>query len=279
MKGTLIVCPTPIGNLEDITLRAVRMLQEADVIAAEDTRHTLKLLNHLGIKKPMISYHEHNEKVRTQYILDLLCEGKTVVLVSDAGTPGISDPGRVVIAAAIEQEYNVTVLPGANAAICALVLSGLDTERFVFEGFLPTASKERKERLEDLKTEQRTVLIYEAPHRIGKTLIELEVVLGNRQAAVVREISKIHEEVRRSTLALLAEFYRDHEVKGELVIAIEGDHDVKDRLADMTDAEQVIKGFLSQGMSRKDAVKEAARILKLPKNELYRTAFQGNDEE
>ncbi|MHB1316119.1 MAG: 16S rRNA (cytidine(1402)-2'-O)-methyltransferase [Christensenellales bacterium] len=279
MNGTLYVCATPIGNLEDITLRAIRILREADVIAAEDTRHTVKLLNHLGIKKPMISYHEHNERERTDEILALLAQGKDVALVSDAGLPGISDPGQVVIAAAIENNCNITVLPGANAALCALVLSGLDSARFVFEGFLPVAAKERKERLQALKSESRTVVFYEAPHRIGKTLRELADCFGDRQGAIVREISKIHEETLRMTLEKLAELYVEKEAKGEFVLVVEGAGENKEPPTDMEDARNVVKGFLACGMSKKDAVKETARILHISRNELYNAVARNREEE
>ena len=279
MNGTLYVCATPIGNLEDITLRAIRVLQEVDFIAAEDTRHTLKLLNHLDIKKPMISYHEHNEKVRTEEILNLLSAGKNIALVSDAGMPGISDPGQVVIAAVIERQMNVTVLPGANAVLSALVLSGLDSSRFVFEGFLPLPAKERKERLQALKAEPRTIVLYEAPHRIGKTLSELAGYFGERQAAIVREISKIHEETLRMTLWQLAKEYEEKEPKGEFVIVIQGAVDTDKPVLDVTDAQEMIKVFLAQGMSQKDAVKEAAQRLHLPKNAVYNHVLKRKTEE
>jgi len=198
--GTLYLCPTPIGNLEDITLRALKILKRVDFIAAEDTRVTVKLLNHYEIKTPLISYHEHNQRQKGPEIIQLLLNGKNVALVTDAGTPGISDPGEDLVKLAVAEEIPVVPLPGAVAAICALVASGLSTERFVFEGFLPRKPKDRNQRLRLIATEPRTIVFYEAPHRILKTLEYLREALGNRKISVAREITKLHEEFFRGTI-------------------------------------------------------------------------------
>ena len=194
-KGKLYICPTPIGNLEDITLRTLRILKEVDLIGAEDTRHTIKLLNHFEIKTPLTSYHEHNERDKAKELIDKLLEGKNIGLVSDAGMPGISDPGHEVIKMAIEKSIEIFVLPGATASITALVASGLDTRRFVFEGFLSSKKKERREELENLKSEARTIIIYESPHRLLDSLKDILEILGNRKLSIAREITKLHEEI------------------------------------------------------------------------------------
>jgi len=273
-KGMLYICATPIGNLEDITYRAVRMLQECDAVACEDTRQTVKLLNHLNIKKPMISYHKYNETSRSQEIIKRLENGEKIVLVSDAGMPGISDPGFVAVSQARENGYPVSVLPGASAGICALVLSGMPCDRFVFEGFLPTENKALKKRLEALKTEERTVILYESPHRLKKTLKILFEALGERAIALTRELTKIHEECVVTTLAECEELLQDKEARGEYVLILHGVKPEQDLdFAQQSIQEQVLK-LMKSGMNKKDAVKETARLRNLPKNAVYQQTLE-----
>ncbi len=221
-KGVLYLCPTPIGNLEDITLRALKVLKEADYIAAEDTRVTIKLLNHYEIKGNLISYHEHNKRQKGPELISLLSEGKTIALVTDAGTPGISDPGEDLVKEAIDAGIRVIPLPGAVAAICALIASGLSAERFVFEGFLPRKTKERKERLSELSQEKRTMILYEAPHRIKDTLKDIKKALGNRQMVVAREITKMYEEFFRGSVDQVIDWFSKKPPRGEMVLVIDG---------------------------------------------------------
>ena len=283
--GILYLCPTPIGNLEDITLRALKILNEVDYIAAEDTRVTLKLLNHFNIKTPLISYHEHNKKSQGPRLISLLQEGKNIALVTDAGTPGISDPGEDLVKDAIKAGINIVPLPGAIAAICALVASGLSTERFVFEGFLPKKNQDRDRRLFELATEQRTIIFYEAPHRIIKTLKVLKDTFGNRKAAVAREMTKIHEEFARGTLEDLIQRFIDVKPKGEMVIVVEGAK--KDLNSDRgqpapflenelsseelkSKLQAMFKENISQGYAKNQALRKAAKELGLSRNEAYR---------
>ena len=218
--GTLYIVATPIGNLEDITLRAIKILKEVDLIAAEDTRHTLKLLNHLEISKPLMSYHRHNEDVKTDILIKELKQGKQIALVSDAGTPGICDPGEEVIKKCIEEEIPIVPIPGACAMINALICSGLDTKEFVFIGFLPLNKKNRKEKLEEIKNTTKTMILYEAPHKLETTLKDLKGMIGNRKIVLARELTKIHEEYIRENIDVLIE--RAKELKGEIVLLIEG---------------------------------------------------------
>lgn len=273
--GTLYICATPIGNLEDITLRVLRTLREVDYIAAEDTRHTLKLLNHYGIAKPLISYHEHNQRERGQQIIELLIQGCNVALVSDSGMPGISDPGIPLIALARERGIPVTVVPGPTACISALVLSGMDASRFVFEGFLPKNKKDRDARLGQLKEEERTVILYEAPHRLTSTLEDLLSKLGNRRIAVVRELTKVHEEVLVLELERMLQHFKQHSPKGEMVLILEGlnRQDIKNDAWDMS-IEEHIKQYMSNGFDKKEAIKQVAKVRGLPKNEVYKHAIE-----
>ncbi len=222
MSGTLYLCATPIGNLEDITFRVLRTLKEADLIAAEDTRHTIKLLNHFEIKTPMTSYHEFNKVEKARYLVEQLKTGINIALVTDAGTPGISDPGEELVKQCYEAGIRVTSLPGPAACITALTLSGLSTRRFCFEAFLPSDKKEKQQILEELKQETRTMILYEAPHRLVKTLGELREVLGNRSITLCRELTKKYEEAWQTTLDKALERYEDEEPKGECVIVIKG---------------------------------------------------------
>ena len=269
-KGCLYLCATPIGNLDDITLRALRILKEADYIAAEDTRHTLKLLNHYDISKPLISYHEHNRMEKGPEIIELVRQGKKVALVSDAGMPGISDPGADLVKMAYEAGVSVTVVPGPSAALSALVLSSLPTRRFAFEGFLPRERKQRRERIQMLQTEQRTVIIYEAPHRIKALLRDMLDVLGSRRIAIVRELTKIYEEVMIMSLQEAVEYYDGRTPKGEFVLVLEGAQpDTMDRDFSHLSIKDHLREYISAGMSKKEAVKQVARDRKIPKSQVY----------
>ena len=222
MAGTLFLCATPIGNLEDMTFRAVRILKEVDMIAAEDTRNSIKLLNHFEIRTPMTSYHEYNKIEKGHKLVDMLLDGKDIALITDAGTPGISDPGEELVRMCYEAGVTVTSVPGAAACITALILSGLSTRRFAFEAFLPSDKKERREVLDQLAGETRTMIIYEAPHRLLKTLRELLEHLGNRRITVCRELTKKHETAFTTTLEEACAYYDENEPKGECVLVIEG---------------------------------------------------------
>ena len=259
MSGTLYVVGTPIGNLGDFSPRAQETLAQADFIAAEDTRVTLKLLNHFGIKKPMVSYFEHNKYQRGEIICDRIEQGETCALVSDAGMPAISDPGEMLVAQCAQRGIPVVVVPGPSAVVAALAVSGLPTGRFTFEGFLSTAKKSRREHLEEVRSERRTMVFYEAPHKLASTLEDMLAAWGNRRIALVREISKIHEEVRRTTLEEAARYYRENTPKGEFVLVIEGAP--KEEAVDMTieDAVAFARELMEQGHSAADAAKQAAK--------------------
>lgn len=274
--GTLYLCATPIGNLEDITLRVLRILEEVDVIAAEDTRQTIKLLNHFEIKTPLTSYHEHNKYQKTSILVKELLEGKDIALVTDAGTPAISDPGAELALAAYEAGVTVTSLPGASAVITALTLSGLSTRRFAFEGFLPQDKKERTRVLENLKRTTYTTVFYEAPHRLIKTLETIaEVIPGGRNIAVCRELTKKHETVMQSTLEEALAYFRTHEPKGEFVFVLEGadagelEREEQKKWEDVPLAEHM-EQYMSQGMQRKEAMKLVAKDRGMTKNQVYK---------
>lgn len=255
----IYLCPTPIGNLEDITQRAVRILNECDAVYAEDTRRTLQLLNHLGIKKPVFSCHEHNERQKAKEIVSRSALGETIAVVSDAGMPGISDPGAAVVAAAIEAGEPFTVLPGPSAAVTAAVLSGLDCARFVFEGFLPREKREREQRVKGLACEQRTVILYESPFRIGDTLRELSEQLGeSRRAAVCRELTKLYEECARGTLGELTERFLEG-TKGECVIVLAGAEKAAEEEVDLERMLVQMEGAIRSGERAKDAAKRIAK--------------------
>nr|WP_122011998.1 16S rRNA (cytidine(1402)-2'-O)-methyltransferase [Maliibacterium massiliense] len=270
--GQLALCATPIGNMGDITLRALEALRACDVVAAEDTRQTVKLLNHYGIKKPLFAYHEHNKKGAGQALLAMLAQGKYVVLVSDAGMPGISDPGSDLVRAAAQEGHAVTLLPGACAALTALVLSGLDTSRFAFEGFLPVKGKERAAMLDVLRGERRTVILYEAPHKLLRTLQDLYAALGDRPIALARELTKLHEEVLRTRLGEAVAYYSVHAPRGEYVLVLEGASELAQDV--QSDLESVVRGLLAQGLGTKGAAKEAARLLSIPTSEAYQMALR-----
>lgn len=274
-KGKLYLVPTPIGNLKDITLRGLETLKEADFIAAEDTRQTLKLLNHFNIKKPLISYHKYNEQVKSDKIIELLIEGKIVALVSDAGTPGISDPGSVIVQRCIEKMINFEVLPGATAITTALVYSGLDTTKFLFRGFLPRENKDRKIITDELLNAQETLIFYEAPHRLLDTLTYLLDVFGNRNIAVCRELTKIYEEIYRGSLKETIEYFVKNKPRGEFVIVLEGKRleEIKDEKReewiDLSIEEHIVK-YIKDGISKKEAIKLVAKDRELPKSEVYK---------
>lgn len=274
MSGTLYVVGTPIGNLGDFSPRAQETLAQADFIAAEDTRVTLKLLNHFGIKKPMVSYFEHNKYQRGEIICDRIEQGETCALVSDAGMPAISDPGEMLVAQCAQRGIPVVVVPGPSAVVAALAVSGLPTGRFTFEGFLSTAKKSRREHLEEVRSERRTMVFYEAPHKLASTLEDMLVAWGNRRIALVREISKIHEEVRRTTLEEAARYYRENTPKGEFVLVIEGAP--KEEAVDMTieDAVAFARELMEQGHSAADAAKQAAQASSFKKGQIYRLLME-----
>ncbi|WP_417203535.1 16S rRNA (cytidine(1402)-2'-O)-methyltransferase [Acetoanaerobium sticklandii] len=269
----LYVCPTPIGNLEDITLRTIRTLEEVDYIAAEDTRHTIKLLNHLNIKKPLISLHEHNEAFKSKELIELITSGHDIALVSDAGMPGISDPGEKLIKQCIESEVEVVTLPGPSAFITALVNSGLDTSRFTFIGFLDRNNKTRKETIESLKARQETLIFYEAPHRIEKTISELFEILGDRKIVIARELTKKYEQYIRTSLKSLSEDFSMLEHRGEMVIILEGAIEEVEPEINKEDVEKRIKELLLQDLSTKEVAKQIAIEYKIKKNDAYALAL------
>lgn len=275
MAGTLYLCATPIGNLEDITYRVLRTLKEVDLIAAEDTRNSIKLLNHFEIDTPMTSYHEYNKFDKGRVLVDKLLEGQNIALITDAGTPAISDPGEELVRMAHEAGITVTSLPGACACVTALTLSGLPTRRFAFEAFLPADKKERRQILESLANETRTIIVYEAPHHLLKTLKDLADTLGNRKVTVCRELTKKHETVFLTTFVEAIEFYTENEPKGECVMVIEGksfDAIAEDDKAEWTklNVEEHMKIYLDQGMDKKDAMKAVAKDRGVSKQEIYK---------
>lgn len=272
--GKLYLCATPIGNLDDITLRVLDTLKNVDLIAAEDTRHSIKLLNHFQIKTPMTSYHEYNKVEKARYLVDQMKKGVTVALVTDAGTPGISDPGEELVRQCHEAGIPLTSLPGPAACITALTISGLPTRRFCFEAFLPTDKKERQWILEELKKETRTIIVYEAPHHLVRTLSELAAALGERNITVCRELTKRYEEAFRTTFSGALEFYKENEPKGECVVVIEGksfdqvNREKQQEFEEMT-VEEHMELYLSQGMDKKEAMKRVAKDRGISKREVY----------
>lgn len=271
--GTLYVVGTPIGNLEDMTFRAVRILQSVDAIAAEDTRHTGKLLEHFQIKTPQVSYHEHNRNERLPELLTQLSEGKSIALVTDAGVPGISDPGYELVKACLEAGIQVVPIPGANAAITGLSAAGLPTDRFAFEGFLPASGKDRKMRLESLQAESRTLIFYEAPHRIRVTLQDLADFLGkNRGITLARELTKMHEEFWRGSIEQAIAYYTQHEPKGEFTLVVAGAELEMPVLSEEALKEELQK-IMDEGVSRSQASRQLAQLTKLPRRQLYQLAL------
>jgi len=275
MPGMLYLVPTPIGNLSDISIRCRETLEQADFIAAEDTRVSLKLLNHLGIKKSLVSYYEHNKTFKGNVIVERILAGETCALVSDAGSPAISDPGEDLVKQCAEAGITVCAIPGPCAAITALSISGQSTGRFTFEGFLSTAKKSRKEHLDSLINEQRTMIFYEAPHKLLNTLEDMAAAFGgDRPISLCRELTKLHEEVIRTTLAGAVELYNNQPPKGEYVLVVAGAVPAVAESATAEDAAKRVKELMDGGMSRKDAVKQTAQELNLPKNAVYDAALE-----
>ena len=278
-KGTLYLCATPIGNLEDMTFRAVRILKEVDVIAAEDTRNSVKLLNHFDIHTPMTSYHEFNKIDKGQYLVKRLLKGENIALITDAGMPGISDPGEELVRMCRDAGVPVTAVPGACACVTALVISGRPTRRFCFEAFLPTDKKERRAVLEELKTETRTSIIYEAPHRLVKTLQELLNELGDRKITVCKELTKKHETGFETTLKEAVPYYEQNEPRGEYVLVLEGcsrqqmEQEAQDAWKEMSLGDHM-KLYEEQGMNRKDAMKQVAKDRGVGKREIYQALLE-----
>ena len=269
MNGKLYIVATPIGNLEDITLRALKILKEVDIIAAEDTRQTLKLLNHFVISKPLISYHRHNEEIKSNILIEKLKKGENIALVSDAGTPGICDPGEEVIKKAIEEKIDVIPIPGACAMINALIASGVDTKEFCFLGFLPLNKKLRKEKIEEIKNSEKTIIIYEAPHKMKNTLEDLKEILKNRKIVLARELTKIHEEFIRKNIEELLEDVNN--LKGEMILIIEGaeqEKSVENELNSLS-LEDHYKYYEKQGFNKKEIIKKIAKDRNVNKNDIY----------
>jgi len=274
MAGKLYLCATPIGNLEDITFRVLRTLKEVDLIAAEDTRNSIKLLNHFEIKTPMTSYHEYNKIDKAYQLVDKMREGKNIALITDAGTPGISDPGEDLVRICYEEGIEVTSLPGPAACVTALTMSGLATRRFAFEAFLPRDKKERAQVLEQLKNETRTMILYEAPHHLVKTLEELQSVLGNRKIAVCRELTKRYEEKMLSTISDMLNFYKENEPRGEYVLVLEGKSfeelaEEEQKTWEAMTLEEHMAVYENQGIARKEAMKLVAKDRGISKRDVY----------
>nr|WP_297873151.1 16S rRNA (cytidine(1402)-2'-O)-methyltransferase [uncultured Blautia sp.] len=279
MSGMLYLCATPIGNLEDITYRVLRILKEVDLIAAEDTRNSIKLLNHFEIKTPMTSYHEYNKYEKGRYLVEQMQEGKNIALITDAGTPGISDPGEELVAMCYEAGIPVTSLPGPAACITALTISGLPTRRFAFEAFLPSDKKERAVILEELKRETRTIILYEAPHRLVKTLEELSEKLGDRKIALCRELTKKHETVFRGSLLEAVSWYKENPPKGECVMVLEGrsreemEQEARQQWEDMP-LQAHMEHYMSQGIDKKEAMKLVAKDRGISKRDVYQALLK-----
>lgn len=271
MNGKIYLVATPIGNLEDITLRALRILKEVDLIAAEDTRHTLGLLNHFEISKPLISYYKQNEKTKSEVLIQKALEGQNIAVVSDAGTPGISDPGEEIVKKAIENNIEIVPIPGACAFVNALIASGLNTREFCFIGFLSAVKKEKKEKLEEIKYETKTIILYEAPHKLKDTLELILEVLGDRNIVLAKEITKIHEEYIRDTVSNIVD--RIDQIKGEFVILIEGSKeskkDIQQNQINEKTLEEHYKMYEDQGFEKKDIIKKIAKDRNVSKNEIY----------
>ncbi|WP_312695408.1 16S rRNA (cytidine(1402)-2'-O)-methyltransferase [Caproiciproducens sp.] len=274
MSGKLMVVGTPIGNLSDFSPRAAETLREADFIAAEDTRVTLKLLNHFGIKKPMVSYFEHNKRERGDVICARIEAGETCALVSDAGMPAISDPGELLVSQCAERGIQVLVVPGPSAVVSALAVSGLPTGRFTFEGFLSVSKKSRREHLEEVKNETRTMIFYEAPHKLSSTLNDMLAAWGDRRIALVRELTKIHEEVVRTTLSEAAARYADGSAKGEFVLVIAGAPQKERTRFTLEDGFAMAKDLMGNGLSASDAAKQAAAETGFKKGEIYKAILK-----
>ena len=276
--GELYLVATPIGNLGDITLRGIEILKSADLIAAEDTRQTLKLLNHFEIKKPLISYHEHNKKEAGQKLISKLKEGQRIALVSDAGTPGVSDPGEDIVSLCIEEGIDVFACPGPVAGIYALTVSGLPTDKFVFEGFIEREGKKRREDLSRIKSETKTMILYEAPHRLQKTLSDLYEAIGNRKIAICRELTKKHEEILRLSLSEAINHYREKSPKGEYVLILQGltkeeiEKEKEEKYEHLSIKDHILE-YIDKGNSKKEAIKLVAKERNIPKSDVYKESL------
>lgn len=279
MNGKLYLCATPIGNLGDVSARCLEVLESVDLVAAEDTRRTLQLLNHFEISKPLTSYHEHNKREKGGYIISLLKDGKNVALVSDAGTPAISDPGEDLVGLCIENGIEATSIPGPVAGINALILSGLPTRRFAFEGFLSVNKRHRREHLAGVKDDTHTLIFYEAPHKLKNTLADMQSVFGaNRKIALARELTKVHEEIIRCTIGEAVEYYSENNPRGEYVLVIEGAKEAEteeEAFWDKLSITEHVEKYIAEGMSSKDAVKKAAEDRGLPKRDVYNEYHRG----
>lgn len=275
-SGKLYICATPIGNLEDITIRVLNTLKDVDLIAAEDTRHTIKLLNHFEISKPLTSYHEHNKIKKGPQLIDKLKEGHKIALVSDAGMPGISDPGEDIIKLCIENDIAVEVLPGASAVVTALVASGLSTDKFAFEGFLDRNKKKRRERLEILSTDDRTLIFYESPHRLIDTLMDMEKILSDRNMVIARELTKKYEEIIRGNISNIIKHFKANAPKGEFVLLVEGGNieQRNEKSFENLSIEEHIVLYMDKGLSKKEAVKQVAKERNIPKREVYKYSIE-----
>ena len=267
MSGILYLVATPIGNLEDITLRAIRILKEVDLIAAEDTRHSLKLLNHLEISKPLFSYHRHNEEVKSDYLIDKLLNGENIALITDAGTPAISDPGEFIVKKAIENNINIIPIPGCCALINALICSGFDTKEFTFYGFLPLNKKLRANKFEELKKEKKTSIIYEAPHKIVTTLNDIYKNMGDVNIVLAKELTKIHESFLRGKVSELISQMEN--IKGEMIILIEGNQEIFEEKNESLSIEEQYELYKKEGLSKNEIIKKIAKNNGVKKNEIY----------
>ncbi len=281
MTGKLYLCATPIGNLGDVSARCLEVLELVDLVAAEDTRRSLQLLNHFEISKPLTSYHEHNKHEKGGYIISLLKDGKNVALVSDAGTPAISDPGEDLVKLCIENDIEVTSIPGPVAGINALILSGLPTRRFAFEGFLSVNKRHRKEHLESIKNDTHTLIFYEAPHKLKNTLSDMQKTFGGeRKIALVRELTKLHEEVKRCTIDEAIAFYEENNPRGEYVLVVEGASEVvieEENVWEDISIQEHVDKYIAEGMTSKDAIKKVASDRNLPKREVYNEYHRGDE--
>ncbi len=280
MQGKLYLVATPIGNLEDITLRALKVLEKVDIVAAEDTRNTLKLLNHFGLSKKLITYHRHNEEIKKDELINYMKNGKSIALVSDAGTPCISDPGEEIVKEAIKEEIEIVPIPGACALITALITSGLECKEFCFIGFLPLNKKNRKEKLQEIRQERKTIILYEAPHKLKNTLEDLKDILKDRQIVLAKELSKIHESYKRGTADDLLKGL-EQEIKGEFVIVIEGEKEqvipTNEEILNELTLEKHYEYYENKGLEKKDIIKRIAKDRNVTKNEIYKY-FIKNDE-
>ena len=276
MSGKLYMCPTPIGNLDDITIRTLNVLKEVDLIAAEDTRHSIKLLNHFNISKPLTSYHEHNKDYKGKTLISKLLEGQNIALITDAGMPGISDPGEDIIVLAIEEGIEIEVLPGATALVTALVGSGLNTRKFAFEGFLNREKKIRRKELQTLVVERRTLIFYESPYRVVDTLQDMLNILGDRKICICRELTKKYEERIRMNISEALEVFKEREIKGEFVLIVEGylgEIKIFDEYEDLS-IQEYVSQLISEGNTKKDAIKTVAKKKGLLKNDVYKEVLE-----